>query len=194
MPTMNEDGIDPANPWKKAEPEIRPCAFDGCGEPGEYRAPRSPGQLDSYIWFCLEHVREYNKAWNYYAGMNEEEIEAQIRYDTVWQRPTWPMGDRAAAAGKDSPGDWRDVFDMFEEAKSRRGRYAPPLDHAPTDEDRAFVALDLDSSATLATVKARYKELVKRYHPDANGGDKAAEEKFKQISLAYATLSAGMVT
>ncbi len=188
MPTMNEDGIDPANPWKKAEPEVRPCAFDGCAEPGEYRAPRSPGELDSYIWFCLEHVRAYNKAWNFYAGMSEDEIEAQIQYDTVWQRPTWPMGDRATASGKDGPGDWRDVFDLFEEAKARRGRYAPPLDHAPTEEDRALVALDLDSSATLATVKARYKELAKRYHPDANGGDKSAEDRLKGINLAYSVL------
>jgi hypothetical protein len=187
---MHEDDfdIDPADPLARPEPEVRPCAFDECAEPGEYRAPQSPDRLDSYIWLCLEHVRKYNRAWNYYAGMNEDEIEAQIRHDTVWQRPTWPLGDRGRWADDSKPGNWRDVFELFEEARARRGRNAPPVDHGPTIEDRALATLDLESTATLATVKTRYKQLVKRYHPDANGGDQSAEERLKSVIEAYSVL------
>lgn len=185
---MSVDDIDPANPWHRPEPEVRPCTYDECNEAGEYRAPRSPDHLDSYIWFCLDHIRQYNKAWNFYAGMNEEEIEDQIRRDTVWQRPTWPMGNRGAGDEQADPRNWRDVFEMFEEARARRGRNRPPVDHSPTEEDRALATLDLDSEATLATVKARYKELVKRFHPDANGGDKSTEDRLKRVNEAYSVL------
>ena len=68
------------------------CEWIGCDRDGLYRAPRSRRELRQYWWFCLEHVREYNAAWNYYAGMSDNEVEADVRFDTVWQRPSWPLG------------------------------------------------------------------------------------------------------
>ncbi len=73
---------------------MRLCDHPGCECGGDFRAPRSRLELDRYYWFCLEHVRAYNLAWNYYAGMSEPEIEAEIRRDTVWQRPSWKLGER----------------------------------------------------------------------------------------------------
>ena len=68
------------------------CDMPGCGAPGEYRAPKSRSHLTEYWWFCLEHVRAYNAAWDFYKGMSPGEIEAQLRADTAWQRPSWPLG------------------------------------------------------------------------------------------------------
>ena len=77
-----------------AETGLAACAHPGCDLAGEFRAPRSRDALDSYFWFCLEHVREYNAAWNYYADMDDAAVEAEVRKDIVWRRPTWPLGTR----------------------------------------------------------------------------------------------------
>src|SRR6202050_4519480 len=80
------------------DPPARLCDSPGCEAGGDFRAPRSRLELQNYYWFCLEHVRSYNAAWNYYAGMSEPEIEAEIRHDTVWQRPSWKLGQRHGPA------------------------------------------------------------------------------------------------
>lgn len=159
----------------------RCCERPGCDQDGVYRAPRSRKQMTEYWWFCLQHVREYNAAWNYYAGMTDNEVEADIRRDTVWQRPSWPLAAAVGYAG------WHATrvsggFGMFEEARAA-SRCEPP-----TAEERALLVLELQAPVTVADVKSRYKELVKRHHPDANGGDKAAEERFKEINEAYRTV------
>src|SRR5262249_29646421 len=82
---------------RPAQPATRGCDHPGCAGDGLYRAPRSRAELSAYYWFCLDHVREYNAAWNYYAGMSELEIEREIRNDTTWQRPTWPLGSRISS-------------------------------------------------------------------------------------------------
>jgi hypothetical protein len=137
--------------------------------------------MTEYWWFCLQHVREYNAAWNYYAGMSDDEVEADVRRDTVWQRPSWPfattVGCYAWHATRATGG-----FGVFEEAQQAAPRREPP-----TAEERALLVLELRAPVTVAIVKSRYKELVKRHHPDANGGDKAAEERFKEVSEAYRT-------
>src|ERR1700732_1160584 len=77
----------------EADAPARPCDHPGCLAGGDLRAPKSRLQLQDYYWFCLDHVRAYNSAWNYYAGMSDGEIEAEIRHDTVWQRPSWKLGE-----------------------------------------------------------------------------------------------------
>ena len=159
----------------------RRCEWMGCDRGGLHPAPRSRRELRRYRWFCREHVREYNAAWNYYAGMSDNEVEADIRADTVWQRPSWPLGARMRCDG------WRfhpigDGFGPFWETRTA------PRREPVTAEERALVILDLRPPVSVGTVKTRYKELVKRHHPDVNGGDKAAEERFKLISEAYRTV------
>lgn len=159
-------------------PAARGCDWCDCGQQGLYRAPRSRLNLQDYWWFCLEHVRQYNATWNYYIGMSEAEVEADIRRDTVWQRPTWPLGP--GSAGYNHRFRWQDdgSGEPPEQPQTPPPRAASPL-------ARALITLELEPPVTVATVKARYKLLVKRYHPDANGGDKASEERFKTISEAY---------
>ena len=92
---MNRPTPDAVNePFRREERPERFCDCPGCPEAGRYRAPRARDRLDEYYWFCLDHVREYNSAWDYFEGMGEDEIEAIRRRDTVWQRPSWPLGTK----------------------------------------------------------------------------------------------------
>ncbi|MEE8623390.1 MAG: J domain-containing protein [Alphaproteobacteria bacterium] len=167
------------------------CAHPACSKEGLHRAPRSRQALDRYYWFCLEHVREYNRAWDYCAGMTPEEIEAHIRADVVGWRPTWPMGwwaSRRADALFDTAADGFGFFSAEEGRRARAGNGKTKPAAARTAEEKALSAMDLSPPVTLERLKARYKELVKRLHPDANGGDQAAEERLKSVNQAYATL------
>lgn len=158
------------------------CDCPGCQQAGEYRAPKSRSELDRYWWFCLEHVRDYNASWDFYKGMTPGQIEAQVRADTQWQRPTWPLGRLGAR--------------QFDEAVLRdplenlaRGRNAErQRNQTPQELREPLTTLGLEWPVSLDAVKTRYKELAKRNHPDANGGDRAAEERLKIINLAYAAV------
>lgn len=162
----------------------RRCDAPGCTAEGVYRAPRSKSELNAYYMFCLDHVRQYNLSWNYFSGLSVDEIEEQIRRDTVWDRPTWPF------AGRNARPVWQ-----AQEAAADAFRFAgaepsPPRRRFSVDEERALAVLEVEPPVTLERVKARYKALVKRHHPDANGGDRMAEERLKDINLAYSTLKA----
>lgn len=179
-------------PWRETDGRPRPCQVAGCPELGEYRAPMAPNRLREYYWFCLEHVRAYNAAWNYYAGMSPEEIERHRRYDTVWQRPSWPFGTPSYKREQQIEEELRRrFFDHFENGGYANGsRYhAPP--QPQSEYEKALSVLDLEPKASGAEIKARYKKLVKQLHPDANGGDLAAEERLKMVTQAYATLRNG---
>lgn len=186
---MRRQPIDPVFA-AESDPPARLCDHPGCAAGGDFRAPRSRLELTSYYWFCLEHVRAYNTAWNYYAGMSDAEIEAEIRRDTVWQRPSWRLGERHGPGPR-----VRDAFGFYTSGEYDGGRRAN--DHAGGEPARAASAraqalavFDLEPPLTAVQLKSRYKVLVKLHHPDAHGGDKAAEEKLKIINQAYATLKA----
>jgi DnaJ domain len=167
---------------------VRACDHPGCAAAGDYRAPRSRAALHLFHWFCLEHVRAYNAGWNYYAGMSASEIEREIRNDTVWQRPTWPMGTRTGMGYTPRFRDYG-VFGLDDD-ESPAERRAEPRRRAPSPQEQALAVFNLVPPLNLGGLKARYKELVKLNHPDVHGGDKAAEERLKIINLAYATLKA----
>lgn len=168
----------------------RSCECPGCLAPGVYRAPKSRRQLSEYYWFCLEHVRDYNRTWNYYAGMDETEVEAHIRNDTVWQRPTWPLGSwHSFRERRGDPGvRFRDPFGFFRDESRPANGGAETRHGLPPAERQALNVLELSPPVTRAEIKIRYKGLVKQLHPDANGGDKEAEERLKLINQAYSTL------
>jgi DnaJ-domain-containing protein 1 len=170
-----------------AELQQRICEAPGCRLHGEYRAPRAPDRLNEYRWFCLEHVRDYNKKWDYFAGLDAGAIEQHIRADTIWRRPVWPLGGRRANGPR-----IHDPLDLNTEA----GLSEPPRpkmdgsEQLTPAERNALNVLELSWPLTQAEVKSRYKELVKLHHPDANGGAREAEEKLKEINAAYSTLRA----
>lgn len=146
------------------------CHAKGCGKHGDYRAPISPDSPNEYIWFCLEHVREYNAKWDYLKGANRDEVEKQIRNATVWERPTWPFGK--------GPLNFN--------TSSRPQPYGPaPL---PKAVQQSLAVFQLDPPVTLTGIKARYRALAKKYHPDANQGSKAKIEAFHKLQQAFGTL------
>ncbi|MFI4989189.1 MAG: J domain-containing protein [Alphaproteobacteria bacterium] len=176
----------------QAQVHLRRCDQPECAEEGLYRAPKDRDRLTDYYWFCLEHVRGYNQRWNYFAGMGEREIELHRRSDTVWERPTWPLGVAAFRAGRGEARRWRDFFDLFEEEARDARRAAERASRRSAAEEEALAVFELTGSVTLKVVKARYKELVKLHHPDTHGGDKLAEERLKVINQAYTTLKSSL--
>ena len=163
------------------------CDAPGCDKLGEYRAPRSRAALTDYLWFCLDHVREYNSAWDYYRGMSPGQIEAEVRSDTGWQRPTWPLGQLGTAP---SPGLGAEdaIRDPLGVLGGRQRQAEPPCQASPPGLSEPLSTLGLEWPVSLDQLKMRYKELAKRHHPDRNGGDRAAEERLKRVNLAYAAV------
>ena len=170
---------------------VRRCDHPKCRGEGEFRAPKSRTALNEYYWFCLDHVRDYNRAWDYCAGMTPEEIEKMVRHDVTWQRASWPLGKLTGGRffGVD-PERVKDHFGLFGE--NFWTKKEPPAAVKAAPEEHAKRVMELKGPLTLAGLKARYKELCKRHHPDANGGDKASEERFKEIGQAYRTLLASL--
>lgn len=180
---IKQDGV-------QAAPSLRKCARPDCRNEGTHRVPKSKDNLNEHLWFCLQHARAHNESWDYFRGMTEAEIEAFRDAATIGHRPTWPLGRRAARPRNgQGPYAFEDGFEFFrQEARPERPR--PPERRITEMQARALNVLNLDGSATLHQIKARYKELVKRFHPDANGGDRGAEERLKQVIKAYGVLRA----
>ncbi|MFQ5971953.1 MAG: J domain-containing protein [Alphaproteobacteria bacterium] len=137
--------------------------------------------MTKFLWFCLDHVREYNAAWNYYEGMSETEIEVELRKDAIWHRPTWPL--------RGWPDErYHDPFGLFDDRPERSSEEQVGRWGWRSGDAEALAVLDLRPPVTVASIKQRYKELVKRHHPDANGGDSRHEERLKEINRAYGRL------
>jgi hypothetical protein len=191
-------------------PEGPACEHPGCRLKGEYRAPKGRAREGEYFRFCLEHVREYNASYNYFAGMPDDAVASFQKSAVTGHRPTWSMGVNGSAGARPAQTNpWAeneakrragDPFEFFREAGfgPRTGTRETPERERPTvraAERRAFATLDLDTDSTPEEIKARYKALVKRFHPDANGGDRAMEDRFREIVQAYAFLKgAGFAT
>ena len=162
----------------------RLCDYPGCEEAGEYRAPKDRTLRDHY-WFCLKHVAEYNKNWDFLKGLSADEIEEHLQNDTTWQRPTWKLGHGGVKADPKV----RDYFNMREDVGlGMDGKHNPPPPKAPQYEQKmqeALTFMELTPPLTLAVVKKQYKKLAKQYHPDTNKGDKEAEKRFKRLNDAY---------
>ena len=156
-------------------PQIRHCDQDGCEEAGEFRAPKNPYHLREYHWFCLEHVREYNKAWDFYRDMSAEEIEASRISDVTWNRPSWPVGG------------WRTLLEnvRYFDGIDPFLKMSPREPALPQEAQKALGTLDLTFPVTMDALKAQYKKLAKRHHPDLNAGAKDAEERLKAVNQAY---------
>jgi hypothetical protein len=176
----------------RLEESVRLCDAPECVEHGEYRAPKSRDDLNNYFWFCMVHVRAYNLRWNFYAGLSQGDIEKQLRADTTWWRPTWPLGCRAGAG--DSPNIDFGVFGADNWERDRVRAANPQEDgwrpRPGSSEAEAMAVMDMDGPVTKDDIKERYKALVKKNHPDTHRGDRKAEERLKIINRAYSTLMA----
>ena len=179
----------------------RPCCdWPNCAERASHRAPKGRNREREYWRFCLEHVREYNNSYNFFAGMTDDAVALYQKEAVTGHRPTWKMGaNTSSKKGKGSPeADLEgasDPFSMFSELNGR-GRWRPGPGGAAGEtkvetrkifnaERKALQVMGLGSDATLETVKAKYKALVKQHHPDANGGDRSTEDRLIEIIKAY---------
>lgn len=163
------------------------CEADGCALSGEFRAPRSNtgDRAAGWHWFCLEHVRAFNAAYNYFNGMNPDEIAAAQNPHPSWERATQPFATNGTLDDVDDPlGILANRYGRrrFDEAVSRGGKPVSPADR------KALTVLRLDSTARFADIRRVYKELVRRYHPDSNGGDRSLEGKLQEVIDAYTHL------
>ena len=170
------------------------CQWDGCNEAGTHRAPVGRLREGEYFRFCFEHVREYNKGFNYFSGVPDSEIARYQKEALTGHRPTWAMGTSSTARAAPDFAKIRagragyysrigDPYNLFgSNANTPRERKAKPL------EAKALETLGLATNATGAEIKARYKQLVKQHHPDANGGDRGSEDRFRDVLQAYRVL------
>jgi hypothetical protein len=173
-----------------AREQFPPCEWPGCADGAPHRAPKGRGREGQYHRFCLDHVRLYNKSYNYFEGMKDDDIAAYQKADMTGHRPTWTMGvNRWGGARPDAATAERpiqDPFGMFHGARpDGRRTMEEPKRKVSAVTQKALDTLDLDVGADKATIKARFKMLVKRHHPDANGGDRGSEERLRQIIQAY---------
>jgi len=162
----------------------KPCAIEGCPFAGDYKAPKSRFNLTEYQYLCLEHIQAFNQAWDYFAGWSQKQIEDFMDDAMRGHRPTWQMSEKLAHSSLFfSAEHLRDNF--FDSV----GKKAVVNSYRLTQKQReAFVVLDLEPDSGIARLKSHYKKLVKQCHPDVNKGNKALEEKFKQVSAAYKEL------
>jgi curved DNA-binding protein CbpA len=184
------------------------CQWKGCEKPGRHRAPRGRGRDGQWFLFCIDHVRQYNASYNYFEGMNDSEVQTFQKDAITGHRPTWKVGmngamkdgpstGEAASQASKGPLGWRalDPHQFFaRRAKAAREAPAETRRQLKPLEKKSLQTLNLSGSASRIEIKARFKELVKVYHPDANGGDARSGDKLREIIQAYNLLKqAGLV-
>jgi hypothetical protein len=181
----------------RVEAQGRLCAEPGCSEPGEFRAPPLEGAAHTadgppqFRWLCLDHVRAFNTGYNFFKGMSPDEIHDAQRPYAGWERETRAFN---ATGGADRPPRWADFADPLDAIGARfrdaRRDQAQRQDGKPlSGRDReAMHTLDLDVNADRTALRKRYSELVRRYHPDRNGGDRSHEGKLQKVIAAYQQL------
>ena len=158
------------------ENQDRICSNPKCKELGIYPAPKSRDQLREYLYFCINCIREFNKSWNYFEGLNEEELEVEIRKSVTWDRPSWKFGT------KNINYDFEKAFNKFENQKYKRNKRL--LDKKL---ENALKILGLSHDTSIKEVKKKYKLLAKKWHPDVQNDNKSKinKDKFINITNAY---------
>ena len=165
------------------------CLVPGCPEPGEYRAPLSPGDFDgpgTWQYLCLDHVRAHNARYNYFAGMSMDEIEAAQSPIAGWERATRAF----ASLGADRGPAWSDFSDPLDAiaARFRPGTRRQSVDRFTAAERHALGVMGLKDDIDRTALRKRYSELVRRFHPDRNGGDRSFEARLGEVITAYQLL------
>ncbi|MGQ0684575.1 J domain-containing protein [Bradyrhizobium sp.] len=178
----------------RAREEAIMCEWAGCQNKGPHRAPKGRENSREYWHFCLDHVREYNQSYNFFQGMNPDDVARYQKDALTGHRPTWKMGANSGGKGQGGEAAFdaaSDPFQMFAELNGR-GRWRPGAQQAKAEtrkvmnaERKALQVMGLAAGATLVEVKMKYKALVKQHHPDANGGDRSTEDRLIEIIKAY---------
>jgi hypothetical protein len=165
------------------------CAVPGCSAPGEFKAPLEAANFDgpgTWRFLCLDHVREHNAKYNFFEGMSADEITRAQHPLGGWERPS----RKFAANGADPPPRWSDFADPLDAISMRFGHIGdrPRSSRFSKAEQRALSVLGLGEDAERHSVRQRYSQLVRRYHPDKNGGDRTHEGRLGEVIEAYQLL------
>ncbi len=174
--------------WEKTI--LKKCDKEGCNEKGEFKAPKSRILLNQYYFFCLSHIKEYNKSWDFYKGLSVNQIETSMREDTIWNRPSWPLKGNPYKVIEQINNFFVDDVNIFNSNTENDKYFKNKLldENLTKEENQALLTLKLALPLSLEKIKKNYKKLVKIFHPDVNGNNKKAEDKFKEINKAYKTL------
>ena len=196
-PLFDRIRIRPSCDEPQRETREPACERAGCAASGLYRAPKGRGREGQYWRFCLDHVREYNASYNYFAGMSDAAVAAYQKDAVVGHRPTWSMGVNGSkpSQGDAAARDWAyaDPLGILRAeglGETRRPSPEPKRPRFGALVTKALDILGLDETADPAAIKTQYKTLVKRFHPDAHGGDRSFEERLRDIIKAHDTLKA----
>ena len=168
----------------------RKCDKDDCNKKGEFKAPKSRLLLNEYYFFCIEHIKEYNKSWDFYKGLNVNQIENSMRDDVIWNRPSWPLKGNPYKIIEQINTYFSENLEEFADDKNSTQYFRNKLldEQLTMEENKALSNLNLKLPLSLEKIKKNYKKLVKIFHPDVNGNNKKAEDKFKEINKSYKIL------
>jgi hypothetical protein len=185
------------------EASDRVCEHKNCDSPGAYRAPLAADRLDEFRWFCLDHVREYNRSWNFYQDWSDEDVEAQIRSDGVWDRPTWSFRDQTKSPVGMHPHQegnaWRrfgfqDPMSVLGDnatinpaarEQEKQTSAARRMRRLPANERRAIGVLGVDPGVPKTEMRKAFRALVKSLHPDMNDGSRDEEARLTEVLWAW---------
>ena len=166
------------------------CEWDNCKEMGHYRAPVEKDNSKNHRWLCKEHIKLFNKSWDYFDGMNQGEIEDFLKSDMTWHRPTQKFGSSDNFFNILWNNALNDKFNFFKQEKNTHSLNEKKLNEKDID---AFKIMGLELNASWPIIQKKFKTLVKKFHPDKNSGNKQFEDKLKKITLAYSHLKLIMI-
>ena len=173
------------------EPDVQMCEWLGCEKPAKHKAPKGRGFEGQFHNYCTAHTQQYNKTYDYFKDMKEDEQAAFRKEAQTGHRPTWKRGQGAAPNVGGTRRTAQDINDplnvLLQEKITTNAKHGRKLRRNEID---ALQALNLPEDATPAEVKSKYKSLVKRLHPDANNGSRANEATLNAVIKAYDTLRA----
>ena len=161
------------------------CEWENCEQSGDFKAPIEKDNSKNYRWLCEEHIKLFNKSWNYFAGMNQNEIENFIKSDITWHRPTQKFGSSDNFFNILWNNALNDKFNFFKQENNINNLNGAKLYEKDKD---ALRIMELELNASWPIIQKRFKTLVKKFHPDKNAGNKQFEDKLKKITLAYSHL------
>ena len=166
------------------------CEWENCRESGKFKAPQEKDNSKNYKWLCKEHIKLFNKNWNYFEGMSQDEIEDFLKSDLTWHRPTQKFASSDNFFNILWNNALSDKFNFFKQEKMANDFAVRKLSEKDKD---AFRIMELELNADWSIVQKKFKTLVKKFHPDRNAGNKRFEDKLKKITLAYSHLKLIMI-
>ena len=166
------------------------CEWENCRESGKFKAPQEKDNSKNYKWLCKEHIKLFNKNWNYFEGMSQNEIEDFLKSDLTWHRPTQKFASSDNFFNILWNNALSDKFNFFKQEKMANEFTVRKLSEKDKD---AFRILELELNADWSLIQKKFKTLVKKFHPDRNAGNKRFEDKLKKITLAYSHLKLIMI-